>query len=339
MTTPRDRVYRAARRMLAQTVPSPVFDTRKIMVVGLPRSGTSWLAKGLSLSPGVSYYFEPDHHWPTHTRYIYLPSDQHSPELHALVRKALEGRVRDEYAVAELDWGGLLKQPLAKTVLTKFVRLPLAVDWLDTQFPQARIAQIIRHPVPLILSWQARGWRPDRQVERLLAQKPLMSKELKPYRFAMTSAEGYWEKAAAFWAATTVRQLNARRPGNLLVQHEWLCQAPQERFGWLYDQLGLEKGEDLSRFLNGNLRKDAGPGYGRWRDPRSEIHKWKDQIDADALRQVKRVAERFELPVYRELDPEDLLAPGKDRLPAPAPSSQASLAPALLNKRRWRASA
>ena len=33
---------------------------RCVVVAGFPRSGTSWLAKGLSFAPGFTYYREPD---------------------------------------------------------------------------------------------------------------------------------------------------------------------------------------------------------------------------------------------------------------------------------------
>ena len=49
-----------ARQILAKCMPGPVRAKRRIAVVGMPRSGTSWLAKALSLCDGVSYYFEPD---------------------------------------------------------------------------------------------------------------------------------------------------------------------------------------------------------------------------------------------------------------------------------------
>jgi hypothetical protein len=35
---------------------------RCIIVAGFPRSGTSWLAKGLSFAPGFTYYREPDNY-------------------------------------------------------------------------------------------------------------------------------------------------------------------------------------------------------------------------------------------------------------------------------------
>jgi hypothetical protein len=37
-------------------------ESRCIIVAGFPRSGTSWVAKGLSCAPGFTYYREPDNH-------------------------------------------------------------------------------------------------------------------------------------------------------------------------------------------------------------------------------------------------------------------------------------
>ena len=37
-------------------------EPRCVIVAGFPRSGTSWLAKGLSFAPGFTYYREPDNY-------------------------------------------------------------------------------------------------------------------------------------------------------------------------------------------------------------------------------------------------------------------------------------
>jgi hypothetical protein len=37
-------------------------ERRCVIVVGFPRSGTSWLAKCLSFAPGFTYYREPDNY-------------------------------------------------------------------------------------------------------------------------------------------------------------------------------------------------------------------------------------------------------------------------------------
>ena len=37
-------------------------EPRCVIVAGSSRSGTSWLAKGLSFAPGFTYYAEPDNY-------------------------------------------------------------------------------------------------------------------------------------------------------------------------------------------------------------------------------------------------------------------------------------
>ena len=64
-----------ARNALALVMPTPRFASRRIAVSGLPRSGTSWLAKALSLAPRVSYYFEPDYVLDSGYWYKYLSRD------------------------------------------------------------------------------------------------------------------------------------------------------------------------------------------------------------------------------------------------------------------------
>ena len=72
--------------------------SRCVIVAGLPRSGTSWLAKGLSFAPGFSYYREPDNYdrvalAQERFAWLYLTAEQDDPEYHDLMTRACEGRI------------------------------------------------------------------------------------------------------------------------------------------------------------------------------------------------------------------------------------------------------
>ena len=300
---------RAGRRLLARGLPAPR-PRHRVAVVGLPRSGTSWLGKALSLGPGISYYFEPDVLLPADPLYRYLPAGADDRELERALAAHLDGRAVDEYVIAEQGLRELLTRPGAGTVLVKWVRLGLMLEWIRARFPGLALVQIIRHPVPLFLSWRQRAWDPGFNLQQLLSQPALMSGPLAPFADAMGRAEGFWEQAAAFWGAMTWMQYRAHRAPWLLVEHEWICLDAEPRIRLLADRLGLPVGDGLPRFLSPRRDQASGPGYGPPRDPAAEVHKWRDAVSAAELAAVAGVLEAFDLPFYPGLAPDRFEAPG-----------------------------
>lgn len=296
---------RPALRQTAETVmPGPRWAKRRIVVSGLPRSGTSWVAKALSLSPNVAYYFEPDsvlegRHW-----YVYPDAHAGNPLLARHISAAFAGRIHTEYVIAERGLREILTTWRADVVLIKWVKLVLCLDWLAQHFPDVTVVQTVRHPVPLTLSWRKRGWDPGHALDLLLAQPGLMTGPLAPYADAMRSAESYWERAGAFWGAIAFMQLRQHRPGWVLREHERFCIDPVEQYRALTQQLGLAWSDRIAGFATGENRRTVGPGYGRRRDPRQEIHKWETGVTRGERDQLESVVRVFDLPFYARLDPE-----------------------------------
>ncbi len=274
-----------------------------VAVVGLPRSGTSWLAKAISLSKNVSYYFEPEHNLGPEYCYKYLPADKKDDTLYKHIEKSLAGRIFDEYTICEQDFKDIFFQSRADTMLVKWVRFPLCLDWIANNFPDLKVIQIIRHPVPQFLSWAKKGWTPAHNLQFLLNQAELRESQLKPYLSIIEKADNFWEQAGLFWGITAKMQLQSHRRGWYLIEHEWLCLDPENRIRWLLNQLDLNWNSDIAEFLS-PYRKKSGPGYGAPRDSRKEVNKWRNLISSDDFERLSETLQIFNLPFYPNLDPE-----------------------------------
>lgn len=299
----RDMLRAPLRQALVGVWPRHPSAKRAIVVAGLPRSGTSWVAKALSLARGVSYYFEPDHNLGKVYHYKYLPVDTEDENLRRHVDASLSGNITDDYVIAEQGIREILRRPFARVVLLKWVWLSLALDWVAERYPDMTIVQIIRHPVPQFLSWAKRDWDPDFSLKMLLAQPALMAGPLSPYAAVMKRADTYWEKAGALWGAVATMQYQAHRPGWFLLEHEWYCTNPEHHFQWLCHQLGLQWRDEIREFLLPDRVRVSGPGYGPRRDPSSEIDKWRGRVSQAQLSELASVLNEFDLPFYRELEP------------------------------------
>jgi len=190
-----------------------------IIVAGLPRSGTSWLAKCLSFAPGFTYYREPDN-WErvrgAEKRFCYLYLDQYhdDPLYHRHMTRACAGQIATPYTMSE-DPGPLLRFagrpgrrlgerfPILffrrRHVLVKLVYASLNLDWLSANLPHARQVYILRHPCGKFESWKRLGWDP--WPARLLDNSRLVADHLGPFQDLINSAKTFWERAGAYWGA------------------------------------------------------------------------------------------------------------------------------------------
>ncbi|MBN2321714.1 MAG: sulfotransferase [Acidobacteria bacterium] len=299
----------ALRQILATTLPGLRFVKKRIVVSGLPRSGTSWIAKSLSLAPRVSYYFEPDSVLSKKYSNRYIASGAAEPDLENHLKKAFSGRIHTGYVIAEQGFREMLGVLRSETVLIKWVKLVLCLDWFAETFPDAIVVQTIRHPVPLALSWKAREWDPGHALKLLLSQTSLIEGPLRPYSDILRLAETFWQKTGAFWGAVSLMQVRQHRPGWIMHEHEWYCMDPVGRIRSLVDFLGLQWTEEMERFVSGRNLDASGPGYGQNRNPRTEIHKWEKNISPRELDELDKVVSQFHLPFYSGLDPEAFWKP------------------------------
>jgi hypothetical protein len=135
---------------------------------------------------------------------------------------------------------------------------------------------------------------------RLLDDDRLVEDHLAPYVDAIEGASGFWEQAGVYWAAITLvvtRQL-ARHPEWIPVQHEWLCEAPVERFQLLYDAVGVPWVEGAERFLVRADRSGNTATQSMQRSSRDEIDKWRAEVDLADQDACRHMVELFDLPWY-----------------------------------------
>jgi len=286
------------RQLLIRSLPK-CYKKRNIAIVGLPRSGTSWLAKAVSLTEKTAYYFEPDQEYDKKCLYPYVHENQKNSSLKQHILKTFNGDIVNEYVIAEQGIKEILASMVAKNLLVKWVRFSFCLEWIKATFPDLVFVQIIRHPVPLFLSWASasRDWDPSYALTTILTQESLMEGPLKNYQYLMTSAKTPWEKAGAFWGASTYMQYHAQEDKRLFQTHEWYCENPNERIRWLINELNLIENSSLQSFLSENRRKN-GPGYGQSRSSEGEIKKWYGKIDTREYRDLMGVINQFDFPFY-----------------------------------------
>jgi hypothetical protein len=128
---------------------------------------------------------------------------------------------------------------------------------------------------------------------------------LGPFVDLIRSADGFWERAGALWAATVyVLHRQTQADGDrLIVAYEWLCGDPVARFQDLYRRLDLTWTPGAERFLRGSDAEGDQATYSMTRPTAKQIDKWKQQLSATDIEACRRFVDPFTLPYYPGFEP------------------------------------
>jgi len=298
-------------------------ERRCILVVGFPRSGTSWLAKCLSFAQGFTYYCEPDNYdrvpeGEKRFTNLYLTGEHDDPAYRRLMTRACAGDIATAFTMKQ-DPGLLLRHlgragrrlgerfPILflrkRHVLIKLVFANLNLAWFSANLPHAVQLCVLRHPCGQFESWNRLGWVPN--PKSLLENPRLVADHLHPFTDLIRSATGYWERAGALWAATVyvIHRQTQADGGRLIVSYEWLCGDPLGRFEALYGRLGLTWTKRAERFIRESDHERDDRAYSMKRPATKQVDKWKDRLSPNDIEACRRFVEPFGLPYYPAFEP------------------------------------
>lgn len=286
----------------------------RLLMVGLPRSGTTWLAQTLASAPGVRYVHEPDNAGLTpfaHLAHAGLPpfpylraADTAPPDYELLWSLVFRGSSipdphplavsprtprRLRIALARRAARAAVKQPAYDgPVLAKTVRAFLASEWLAHRFDPAVIV-VWRHPVNLTAGWRDQGWTTAEAARRAVAVEE---------RFAATGAwpppaeEGAEATTWAICALSVLLLEQADRHASWVVSsHEQACVDPARHLLGLLEGLRLEGDAAVAETL-ADLNR-PGSGFETKRLTAEEPSRWRKRLSAEEAATAWAVVDRF----------------------------------------------
>jgi hypothetical protein len=292
----------------------------RTIIVGLPRSGTTWLSRTVARAPGVSYVHEPDnrgvdpHAW-VGTRGLgsvpWLQPGQRADNYRRLWAVAFSGGwPKEPGLVPTLLRAGrsqrlpravrvaLLKQaariaaprpPRGQHQVVKSVSAYLSIEWIVREFAPDVIV-VWRHPLNVAPAWIDRGWT---TVSTVLGGDAVRS------RFERTPV---WPPPeddtliAAAWSACArsvlLLETAARHPEWMLLSHEQQCVDPIAGFTRVFRRIGLEWTAETERAIDEQNR--PGTGYVTQRLWRNEPRRWRERLSPEEQDAVGSVVAGFE---------------------------------------------
>jgi Sulfotransferase family len=289
----------------------------RILLLGVPRSGTTWISHALSRSPTSVYIQEPDNFdypallTPTLRRQLgsfpVVSEADVPPSYAAIWDLAFAGRFPRRDAVRTMAHGAaLLPGPAnrvalscflprreawlgrGRNVIVKSVHAPFAAQWIGQRY-SPRVVVVRRNLLNVVASWLQMGFdnfaiAADRRVTALTERLGLPPQEVAPSRVARAA----WEVGIL---AAALEHALISHPEWHVVQHEDLCNAPTEGIARLCASLGLEWSPRIAAFLAASDR--PGSGYETNRVAGAEPGKWKRSLAASDVVVAREALNRF----------------------------------------------
>jgi hypothetical protein len=291
----------------------------RILLLGVARSGTRWLATALGHAEGTRLVKEPDNvdadpkgHGPGRLGfgpYPIIGVDDRAPQFRALWDLAFAARVpntkgwRQTAARGALRLPRQMRDPLlrrsaqaiaalpgrAQHVVVKSIYAPFYAGWLVRNY-NPKVIVIQRNPLNVISSWVDldvhgfdlldRPWIRERYLDRLnLALLPEGDAALQHAALCV---------GLVTWAMS---ELIDHHPEWLLVTHEDLCVDPDARIRDVSERAGLGWGDGIEQFLHESDR--PGTGFSNVRVTRDQPNRWRGRFNDDQVAEVEEVLSRF----------------------------------------------
>ena len=310
---------------------------RPIVIVGLPRSGTTWTLRALRSAAGAHAVLEPDNedmhpaaiHAKRHVgRYPVLEPGAEAADYRSLWAWALtgghEGRrtrlarrilgpgARNRIHEGRPDPVTWLASMVARDprpasggadpgtrVLAKSIHAQLSLEWLASEFG-VEVLVLLRHPANVLASWMEVNLK-DARNATLETRPEVRARYLEPWGVPLPGTDPVERMSWRIGLLTAaLEEARSRHPEWHLRTHEGLCEDPPSRFRDLYDELDLPWGASSDAFLDEH--DTPGSGFAVDRVASELPDSWRRRLEDDQVATLRRVLGWFPIATWGDKD-------------------------------------
>ncbi len=297
----------------------------RVLLLGVPRSGTTWCGRVLGQTDQTIYVNEPDGDTeafalPARSGFNGPPSlsvGQSAEAYERLWRGAFDGAGRPHSvgarvarylnssassaerfsawfdsdftprmrAVKRLAKPGELRSDFLN-VVAKSVRAEFTAEWIADRF-KPTVVLVERSPMNVLASWIDLSYAHSTREFRAYADQAKMRWGIRP------PEDPALLERQVFTYGVMALALRERAETNnwIRVQHEYLCIDSSERFQSLASTLNLGWNESVERFIEDSNR--SGEGYQTTRHTADQPESWRTRLDNNAVEQILLGLSRF----------------------------------------------
>lgn len=272
-----------------------------VVILSMPRSGSSWVGEILGISPKAMYLREP-------VTYTYLKQHPSYPSIFEIKKNKMP-KAYEMYAKRAFQGYPLFSEPVvkfpkqwsilnrrSKRIVIKEVN-PFILPWLTTTI-RPRIIYLIRHPAAVTYSYERLGWH-GRKFDSRLSRETLKKKI--PYYKKFTHS--FWAEHGAFQAfiLREILKCSQAYPDFRIVRYKDLCLNPMTVFKDLYRFAELEWNDTVEAHIRQRTQPNTinTEPFSTSRNSRHEMQKWKQEVPAKKIALAKEAWLSFDLPYYQ----------------------------------------
>jgi hypothetical protein len=185
-----------------------------------------------------------------------------------------------------------------RRLLVKTVHLPLAVEWLASEF-DVDVVVLLRHPANVLASWISLDL--NDQFARL-DDRPAIRRRIDEARGIPAPrtdplARMVWQIAVLNLG---LEEAAARNPTWVVRTHEDLCVDPMAKFEVLYRELGLTWNTEAEHYLTSNDR--PGEGFPTQRVASDQPDAWKRRLAPGQIETMRSVLSEFSFSTWTQAE-------------------------------------
>ncbi len=305
-----------------------------VVIVGLPRSGTTWTMRVLGTSPGTVKVLEPDHEEKfaaaIHAkrklgRYPSLEPGQRADAYRGLwtwilsggrdswrslqARRLLGAGYQSRIFDGRMDLTTLVASTLARNprpcrdvperVVAKSIHAQMSLEWLAAEFEITPLV-LFRHPASVLASWMEVNLK-EARYSTLESRADIRRRYLDRWDVPDPGPDPVETLSWRIGLLVAVlEEVLADHPTWQMRTHEQLCTDSVATFRTLFDDLGLEWGEATAEYLVSN--NVPGEGFETRRVASEVVGSWQNRLDDDQLATLRRVLGWFPISTWSDAD-------------------------------------
>ncbi|MCP4269411.1 MAG: sulfotransferase domain-containing protein [Candidatus Brocadiaceae bacterium] len=263
-----------------------------VLLVSIPRGGSSWIGSILGSSDSSLYLREPI----TQSYLNLITSGPSFFEFSVCKEKeayclfadnAFKGVPQFNKSIIEYpsQWDFLSRS--SRRLVIKEVN-PLAISFLIEKY-NPKIIYILRHPVPVANSFHVLGWTGE-QFKSRFSRQSLMSLEQK---FSINYNGDFWEQSGALQAIiqNIVMDVLRSSPNFLAIEYEQICTSPLESFTKLFEFCELNLGDEVKEIIKKTSSATADYSIGKYdtfRNSKEMINKWRGVVKREDVEKIRK---------------------------------------------------
>ena len=283
---------------------------RPIFVIGAPRTGTSWIAKTISMAHCIRYVREPifqgkPEGFDEKMNFIYLKSDDDYQEYERVWRTALSLKFwfSNRWLLIESSWW-LRRFPfLPARLLVKEVNCILAVELISKLF-NPYVIITIRRPCGYVASGMRllKKGHPVVELKQLISQNSVFQEYSSlDQKWLLSLDDPISQMAAAYGMVyKVIANQMIKYPQWIILNHDYFCHNPKARFIDLFGILDVNYSKQVDEFLDKVCSVSDGQLYSVQRKSADENIKWKSELNKTQIEIVKTIWFRLKLPFYQD---------------------------------------